>query len=116
MHRDPIEDPEGFWDQQARKLDWHKTWDHVLEWQEPYGRWFVGGTLNACYQCVDRKRSILWIRFPRRGAARSCAEFLRPLPRDKIWANWRPWRTRLPSKRYVMLWRVSGTMLRHPPA
>lgn len=54
MHRYSIEDPEGFWDQQARKLDWVKTWDHVLEWKEPYGRWFVGGRLNACYQCVDR--------------------------------------------------------------
>ncbi len=54
MHRYSIEDPEGFWDQQARKLDWHKTWDQVLEWKEPYGRWFVGGRLNACYQCVDR--------------------------------------------------------------
>ena len=54
MHRDSIEDPEAFWDQQARKLDWVKTWDRVLEWKEPYGRWFVGGRLNACYQCVDR--------------------------------------------------------------
>ncbi len=54
MHRHSLEDPEAFWDQQARKLDWYKTWDHVLEWREPYARWFVGGRLNACYQCVDR--------------------------------------------------------------
>jgi len=54
MHRRSLEDPEGFWSEEARKLDWYKTWDRVLEWDPPYARWFVGGKLNACYQCVDR--------------------------------------------------------------
>jgi len=54
MHRYSLEDPEGFWSQQARKLDWHSTWDRVLEWDPPYARWFVGGKLNASYQCIDR--------------------------------------------------------------
>ncbi|HXZ94671.1 MAG TPA: AMP-binding protein, partial [Dehalococcoidia bacterium] len=54
MHRRSIEDPDGFWAEQARKLDWYKTWDRVLDWNPPYARWFVGGRLNACYQCVDR--------------------------------------------------------------
>jgi acetyl-CoA synthetase len=54
MHRRSIEDPNGFWAEQARKLDWYKTWDRVLDWNPPYARWFVGGKLNACYQCVDR--------------------------------------------------------------
>jgi len=54
MHRRSLEDPEGFWAEQARKLDWYKTWDQVLDWDPPYARWFVGGRLNACYQCVDR--------------------------------------------------------------
>ena len=54
MHRRSIEDPNGFWAEQARKLDWYKTWDRVLDWNPPYARWFVGGRLNACYQCVDR--------------------------------------------------------------
>jgi acetyl-CoA synthetase len=49
-----MEDPNGFWAEQARKLDWYKTWDRVLDWNPPYARWFVGGKLNACYQCVDR--------------------------------------------------------------
>jgi len=49
-----IQDPEGFWEEEARKLDWIKTWDKVLEWDEPFSKWFVGGELNACYQCVDR--------------------------------------------------------------
>ena len=54
MHARSISDPERFWAEEARKLDWYKTWDRVLDWDPPYGRWFVGGRLNACYQCVDR--------------------------------------------------------------
>ncbi|MFA4837606.1 MAG: acetate--CoA ligase, partial [Dehalococcoidia bacterium] len=54
MHRRSLEDPEGFWAEQARQLDWYRTWDKVLEWKEPYSKWFIGGRLNACYQCVDR--------------------------------------------------------------
>jgi len=54
MHRRSLENPEGFWAEEARRLDWYKTWDRVLEWNPPYARWFVGGRLNACYQCVDR--------------------------------------------------------------
>lgn len=54
MHRRSMDDPEAFWREQARKLDWYKTWDRVLDWDMPYARWFVGGKLNASYQCVDR--------------------------------------------------------------
>ncbi|MBM2832051.1 MAG: acetyl-coenzyme synthetase, partial [Dehalococcoidia bacterium] len=54
LHRRSVEDPEGFWAEQARHLDWFKTWDKVLEWDPPYARWFVGGQLNASYICVDR--------------------------------------------------------------
>ncbi|MGA2285664.1 MAG: acetyl-coenzyme A synthetase N-terminal domain-containing protein, partial [Dehalococcoidia bacterium] len=49
-----IEDIEGFWADEARKLDWSKTWDKVLEWNAPFSKWFVGGELNASYLCVDR--------------------------------------------------------------
>src|SRR3972149_3545086 len=54
MHRRSLEDPERFWAEEARKLDWYKTWDRVLDWDPPYARWFGGGRLNASYQCVDR--------------------------------------------------------------
>ncbi len=54
MYRRSLEEPERFWAEQARELDWYRTWDRVLEWEPPYARWFVGGKLNACYQCVDR--------------------------------------------------------------
>jgi acetyl-CoA synthetase len=49
-----IEDPECFWAEEAKKLDWFKTWDKVLEWNVPFSKWFVGGELNASYLCVDR--------------------------------------------------------------
>ena len=54
MHRRSMDDPEGFWADEAKKLDWDKAWDNVLDWQPPYARWFAGGKLNASVQCVDR--------------------------------------------------------------
>ena len=47
-------DPEGFWTEAANRLDWFKPWDTVLEWDAPWAKWFVGGQLNASYNCVDR--------------------------------------------------------------
>jgi acetyl-CoA synthetase len=54
MYNRSIQDPERFWAEEARKLDWFKTWDTVLEWEPPFARWFAGGKINASYQCVDR--------------------------------------------------------------
>ena len=54
IHQRSLEDPDRFWAEEARRLDWYKTWDRVLDWEPPYARWFVGGMLNASYQCVDR--------------------------------------------------------------
>src|SRR4030042_1273145 len=54
MYRGSLEEPEEFWAEQARQLDWFKTWDKVLEWEPPFAKWFVGGQLNASYICVDR--------------------------------------------------------------
>ncbi len=54
LYDSSIEEPEDFWAEQARQLDWFRTWDRVLEWEAPFARWFVGGTLNACHICVDR--------------------------------------------------------------
>jgi len=54
IYRRSIKEPEEFWAEQARQLDWFKTWDKVLEWKPPFARWFVGGQLNASYECVDR--------------------------------------------------------------
>ena len=49
-----LADPEGFWAEQAQKLDWFKTWDKTLNWDPPFAKWFDGGLVNACYNCVDR--------------------------------------------------------------
>ncbi len=54
MHRRSLDDPEKFWAEEARKLDWYQTWERVLDWDPPYARWFVGGRLNASFQCADR--------------------------------------------------------------
>ncbi len=49
------EDPEAFWAEQAERLSWEQRWDRVLDWDEPpFAKWFVGGRLNAAYNCVDR--------------------------------------------------------------
>ena len=57
-------DPEGFWADFAKELDWIQPWTHVLEWTPPYAKWFVGGKLNASVNCLDRH-----IRGPRRNKA-----------------------------------------------
>jgi len=44
-----------FWDAQARRLDWATPWTEVLDWSDaPVAKWFVGGSLNVAYNCVDR--------------------------------------------------------------
>ncbi|MCB0888774.1 MAG: acetate--CoA ligase [Nocardioidaceae bacterium] len=48
-------DPLAFWAEQAERLDWHTKWDTVLDWSNPpFAKWFVGGRLNASYNCLDR--------------------------------------------------------------
>ena len=55
MHRRALDDPEGFWGGLAREhLHWFTPFSKVLEWSCPDARWFVGGTTNACFNCVDR--------------------------------------------------------------
>src|SRR5580765_4134009 len=61
-------DPEAFWASFADELEWSRRWDTVLDWQPPHARWFVGGQLNICVNCVDRhargprrnKAAIIW--------------------------------------------------------
>src|SRR3954449_5700571 len=48
-------DVEAFWAAQAGDLlDWYEPWQTVLEWDRPFAKWFVGGRLNASYNCLDR--------------------------------------------------------------
>ncbi|MBN9490265.1 MAG: propionyl-CoA synthetase [Alphaproteobacteria bacterium] len=55
VHAHSLEDPEGFWAEQAQAIDWTKRWDKVLDpSQAPFYRWYPGGELNACYNALDR--------------------------------------------------------------
>jgi acetyl-CoA synthetase len=48
-------DFEGFWARQAAELlDWTEEWHTILEWDLPFAKWFVGGTLNVSFNCLDR--------------------------------------------------------------
>ncbi|WP_127521087.1 propionyl-CoA synthetase [Mesorhizobium sp. Z1-4] len=48
-------DPEAFWAEAAREIDWSKPWDKVFDPdQGVYGRWFAGAQCNTCYNAVDR--------------------------------------------------------------
>ena len=45
----------AFWEEQADRLDWAQRWDTVLDWEDPpFAKWYVGGKLNAAFNCVDR--------------------------------------------------------------
>ena len=63
------DEPEKFWAEQADSvLDWFEKWSQVLDWKPPFAKWFVGGKLNASYNCLDRhlatwrknKAAIIW--------------------------------------------------------
>ena len=68
MYAEAAADPQAFWAKQAEDLHWFKKWDTVLEWNEPFAKWFVGGKLNISYNCLDRhldtwrknKAAIIW--------------------------------------------------------
>jgi propionyl-CoA synthetase len=48
-------DPEAFWGEAAREIDWYKPWDKVFDaYAGQYGRWFVGAECNTAYNCLDR--------------------------------------------------------------
>jgi len=61
-------DPEAFWAECARGLHWFKPFGKTLEWNFPHAKWFVGGTINAAYNCLDRhldgprrnKAALIW--------------------------------------------------------
>ena len=57
MYDASINDPETFWSEQANEfLDWHTGWQQLTDsnFMKGEARWFVGGKLNACYNCIDR--------------------------------------------------------------
>jgi len=60
-------DPVAFWEKAAKQLHWFTPWDRALEWKEPFAKWFIGGKINAAYNCLDRhldrhgeKLALIW--------------------------------------------------------
>ena len=56
LYENSINNPEGFWEEQANRISWFKKWNKVWDWNfdDAYIKWFEGAKLNACYNCVDR--------------------------------------------------------------
>src|SRR5208282_5920468 len=66
--REAAEDLEAFWGRMAGELHWFEPFQTVLEWDEPFARWFVGGKTNISYNCIDihlqterrNKAALIW--------------------------------------------------------
>jgi acetyl-CoA synthetase len=69
LYNEAAKDLEKFWASIAEgNLHWFRKWDKILEWNEPNAKWFIGGKINASYNCLDRhvqtwrrnKAAIIW--------------------------------------------------------
>ena len=91
LYRRSLDDPDGFWAEQARRIDWVKAPERIANWSfDPVEiKWFEDGVLNLCHNCVDRHldarsadvaivwegdepgvtRTLTYRRAPRRGGA-----------------------------------------------
>src|SRR5258706_6642242 len=55
VHARSLADPEGFWGEAAREIDWIEPAKKIFDpGSGPYGRWFAGGVVNTCYNALDR--------------------------------------------------------------
>lgn len=55
VYKRSIEDPEGFWAEEAERLEWYKKWDKVFDdSQAPFYKWFVGAKTNIIHNAIDR--------------------------------------------------------------
>jgi acetyl-CoA synthetase len=67
VYESAASDSEAWWDSWAKKLDWFEPYAKICEFSPPNAKWFLGGKLNAAFNCVDRhaasrpsKRAIVW--------------------------------------------------------
>jgi acetyl-CoA synthetase len=68
LWKEAANDVEAFWGKAAEELHWFKPFTKVLEWNEPFAKWFVGGKTNASYNCLDKhlgtprqnKAALIW--------------------------------------------------------
>ncbi|MGH8765892.1 MAG: acetyl-coenzyme A synthetase N-terminal domain-containing protein, partial [Burkholderiales bacterium] len=69
FHRRSIAQRDDFWREEAKRIDWHKPFDKVLDYSKPpFAKWFVGGETNLCHNAVDRhlkdrgdQNALVWI-------------------------------------------------------
>ncbi|HTP61767.1 MAG TPA: propionate--CoA ligase [Burkholderiales bacterium] len=69
LHKRSIADREGFWREEAKRIDWRKPFGKVLDYSRPpFAKWFVGGETNLCHNAVDRhleergdQNALVWI-------------------------------------------------------
>jgi acetyl-CoA synthetase len=70
LARRALDDPEGFWAQEAEGLEWYRRWDKVLDASErPFFKWFKGAQVNIVHNCLDRhqrtwrknKLAVIWV-------------------------------------------------------
>ena len=54
MYRRSVEQPDQFWAEAAKELDWFAPWTRVIEGEAQHAKWFINGKLNLSYNCVDR--------------------------------------------------------------
>ena len=55
FHQRSINDPDAFWAEEAKRIDWHKPFSKTLDFSRPpFAKWFIGGETNLCYNAVDR--------------------------------------------------------------
>ena len=69
LYAESVDNPEAFWAREAEIIEWTKKWEKVSEWDfdKPEVKWYLGATLNASYNCLDRhikergsKAAIIW--------------------------------------------------------
>ncbi|OIQ76037.1 acetyl-coenzyme A synthetase [mine drainage metagenome] len=59
FYRRSVETPDAFWAEQAQAIDWHRSWNRVLDGdRRPFAPWFPGGQTNLCHNAVDRHLAI----------------------------------------------------------
>ena len=69
VYKHAVENPEVFWGDIAKELEWFEPWKKVLKWEHPWASWFVGAKCNITYNCLDRhvktwrrnKAAIIWV-------------------------------------------------------
>ena len=54
-YKQSVEEPDRFWGDVARELEWFQPWQKVFDWKYPTFEWFVGGKCNITYNCLDRQ-------------------------------------------------------------